>query len=183
MPASRPQMMNWFTPNTPQRRHRRDRDDEAGQQLNADEAGDLRVDLVEDLDGQLFLPQRRSGDLHDLSLVEITGDEEEVDEKEDHRELAGGGEQVHAAPVQVAPSRRTRARRSAPSARSDRDRGCPPAVPIAATATSAVFCTSVAAFCTSPSAPGARSLRTRSRIRCAASGTCRTICSACPLRL
>ena len=65
------------------------------------------VDLVEDLYRDFLLRQRRSGDLHQLALVEIAGDEEKVDEEQDHRELAEEPEKPHAAHPEIVARRGT----------------------------------------------------------------------------
>ena len=88
MPASNPQTAYCSSAEPPERDAGRDRDEHAGQHLDADEALDLLVDFVEDLHRDLLLRQLRTGDLHELALVEIAGDQEEVDEEQNHGELA-----------------------------------------------------------------------------------------------
>ena len=115
MPASRPQTTYCWTPNHHSTSARRDGDDGAGEDLHAEEAADLLVDLVHDLDGDLLPRQRRSGDLHELPLVEIAGDQEEVDEEQHDRELSEEREQAHAAGPEIVARRERRLRRSAPA--------------------------------------------------------------------
>ena len=73
----------------------------AGEDLDAEEAADLLVDVVHDLDRELLLRQRRSGDLHQLALEQVAGDQEEEDEEQDHRELPEERQGVLAAGPQV----------------------------------------------------------------------------------
>ena len=48
-----------------------------------------------------FFDERRAGDLHQLALVEVAGDEQEVDEEEDHRELAEKSQEADAAHPEI----------------------------------------------------------------------------------
>ncbi len=48
-----------------------------------------------------FLRERRAGDLHQLALVQVAGDEQEVDEEQDHAELAEESEESDAAHPEI----------------------------------------------------------------------------------
>ena len=48
-----------------------------------------------------FFDECRSGNLHELALVEIARDEQEVDEEKDHGELPEEAEEAHAADPDV----------------------------------------------------------------------------------
>ena len=181
MPASSPQMMNWL-----QRRSTTARaivttatsalvNSWTRMKLAICALISSRISTV-----SFFCQSVRPGDLDDLLLVEIAGDQEEVDEKEDHRRLAGRRRSGSRRPRRGSCWRRTPARRPAPW--SDRRRSasavgvrCRTRLPRSSAAPCAAFWTWPIAL--SPCRPR---LVTRSRIRCAACGTCATICSAWP---
>ena len=100
-PRQQPPHREVLDAEAPQDRACRERDDEAGDELHFDEALDLLIDLVEDLHRHPLFRECRSGDLDDLALVEIAGDEQEVDEEEDHGKLPEEAEEAHAADPDV----------------------------------------------------------------------------------
>ena len=62
------------------------------------ESLDLRVDLVEDLHGDLLLLERRPGDLHQLALEQIAGRQQEEDEEDDQHRLPGERDDARRSP-------------------------------------------------------------------------------------
>jgi hypothetical protein len=87
----------------PERHTRRHGDDDAREHGHAEEAADLRVDLVHDLDGDLLLRERRPRDLHQLAFVQVAGNEEEVHEEQHHSRLTEEPHQSGAARPEILP--------------------------------------------------------------------------------
>lgn len=91
MPARMPQITTCLTPNHHSAHAVAAPTSALVEHLHLDEALDLPVDLVENLDGDLLLRERGAGNLHQLPLEQVTRDEHEVDEKQDDDELPPSG--------------------------------------------------------------------------------------------
>ena len=73
----------------PERDAGRHGDQKTREHLHPHETLDLQVDVVEDLHRDLLLRERAAADLDEFALVEISGHEKEVDEKQHEHELSG----------------------------------------------------------------------------------------------
>src|ERR1700750_37541 len=77
------------------------RNERAREHLHAHEAFNLQVDVVENLHRDLLLRERAAADLDEFALVQIAGDEKEVDEKENEHELTRKSEEPNAARPEI----------------------------------------------------------------------------------